>query len=111
MNPAERGEGMTRVLHQNDWIRILLTMSPNGAEKDSTIEVELSAPCCSMEDCASGYTDTDLISGMSTHLSYLADLNEAGFNLEIIKMDSIWTVSARIPEAPDLNLFRLLVPP
>ncbi|UCE10908.1 MAG: hypothetical protein JSW61_02980 [Candidatus Thorarchaeota archaeon] len=111
MSPTQQGEGITRVLHQNDWIRILVTMSANREERESTIEVELSVPCSSTEDCDSRYTDTDLICGMSLHLNYLADLNEAGFDLEIIKTDSIWTVSAEISEAPDSNLFRLLVPP
>jgi hypothetical protein len=111
MDVSQQEEGVTRVIHQTDWIRILLTLSADGPERASAIEVELSVPCCSSNDCGSVYSEDDLIKGMSSHLDYLSTLTNAGFDLEIIKMDSIWTVTKDLNDQPKMSFFEMLLPP
>ncbi len=51
------------------------------------------------------------LSQMITYLQYLHRLNQAGFALDVIKHDCLWTASQAFEKLPSREMFELLLPP
>jgi hypothetical protein len=118
-NMTDEGDSIS-VLCQTNWIRIVLVRKsdePNVV----TIEVESSLPKCagvySSPKTNSSSTellemdDSELLSGMITHLQYMQRLHELGFDLEIIGPDCLWTAYSEFESMPSRKTFEVLVPP
>jgi hypothetical protein len=108
------------VLHQNEWLRILLVRgSEDEAGGETSITVELSLSRCT-SDSGGGNTSPDglsyhdadcFLTGMIRHLEYLRSLAQHGFSLNVIREDCLWAATLPTPELPDKAVFRALVPP
>ncbi len=108
------------VLHQSEWLRILLVASSEEHEGGETsITVELSLSRCTSESGAGraspeglSYSDASrLVKGMIRHLEYLLSLAQHGFGLNVIREDCLWTATLLTSELPSEAVFQALVPP
>jgi len=53
----------------------------------------------------------ELISAVIHHMMYLQLLNQAGFKLDVIEEDFLWTATFEITKEPDEQLFDNFIPP
>lgn len=108
-------------LDQTDWVRILLLRRNSDAY--GSIEVELTLPEQLSERIShsakkiksDGDSDqsviNELISAVIHHMMYLHLPNQAGFKLDVIEEDFLWTATLEITKEPDEQLFDILIPP
>jgi hypothetical protein len=110
----EDGESVT-TLHETSWVRILIVRRKT-AQGIVSIEVEMSLPTCSSEpdsqkrvgpDCLM----RDVVLDTIDHMSYLLELNDLGFDLDVLGHDCLWTAAKSFGEAPESGLFEQLIPP
>ncbi|MHA2043060.1 MAG: hypothetical protein ACW975_14495 [Candidatus Thorarchaeota archaeon] len=94
------------------WIRIVVIRKP-GTTEAASIEVELSVPDCVAQAGAAPTRDDhrDLLNGVIIHFEYLKRLFEAGFALDLIAGDCLWTAYCEVKNAPDTRFFELITPP
>jgi len=107
----QEGEAIL-TLCKTQWIRILVVRKP-GPTEPSSIEVELSVPDCVAQAGATPTRDDhrDLLNGVIIHFEYLKKLFEAGFAVDLIAGDCLWTAYREIETEPDIRFFELLTPP
>ncbi len=108
------------VIYRNEWVRILLADSED-ADRDSTIEVEMSPPfshCSSStpEDEDKGTEHSVVCSrrtmqSMIDHLQYMIDLERSGFLIDFAGNGCLFVAFRGFAETPDIETFRLLLPP
>ncbi|UCE09697.1 MAG: hypothetical protein JSW61_12095 [Candidatus Thorarchaeota archaeon] len=110
----EDGESIA-TLHQTTWVRILAVRRKN-AKGTVSIEVEMSLPTCSPEpesqtrmgpDCLM----RDVVLDTIDHMSYLLELNDLGFELDVLGHDCLWTAAKSFSKPPESGVFEQLVPP
>jgi hypothetical protein len=106
------------VLHKTRWARILLVWRVDDPEQ-IIIEVEVSLPqaikearqeesvACGDHEGEMGEMLTDLMK----HQQYLLRLKRAGFVLDVIRQDCLWTASGTFSDQPSKEVFDLLIPP
>ena len=106
------------VLHKTRWARILLVWRADEPER-VIIEVEVSLPkvvkqarksqalACGEPEGEMGEMLTDLMK----HQQYLLRLKKAGFVLDVIRQDCLWTASGTFTQQPGNEVFELLIPP
>ncbi|MFW9845879.1 MAG: hypothetical protein ACFFD6_03975 [Candidatus Thorarchaeota archaeon] len=115
----ENGESVA-ILCQSDWVRILVIQYQDPANLVS-IEVELSLPTRSMKVQSGEYgskvskettADTRMLAEqVMEHLRYMTNLQDHGFDLDVIGQECLWTASKDFQESPSQNVFELLSPP
>ncbi|MHA1961501.1 MAG: hypothetical protein ACW99U_14865 [Candidatus Thorarchaeota archaeon] len=110
----EDGESVTTLL-ETSWVRILLVRRKN-AQSTVSIEVEMSLPTCTSDpdsqkrvgpDCLM----RDVVLDTIDHMSYLLELNDLGFDLDVLGHDCLWTAARSFTKTPESGLFEQLVPP
>ena len=78
-----------------------------------TIEIESSLPLRIQgehKNPEAGLEIRDLLNGMIQTLEYLLRLQDAGFSLDIIGQDCMWTAYLEFNDLPDQDFFNLLIP-
>lgn len=105
ISKIDASNGKPHILYSNDWIRILLERRPDDSV--NSIEVEFSYPGVLGLD----QTPVDTILTMIDYLHYILRLQKAGFVLESIDNDFLWTASLEISKELENHLFEILVPP
>ncbi len=105
------------VLHKTKWARILMVWRADEQEK-VIIEVEVSLPKAARPagECNSGSWDEkeemeELLTDLIQHQQYLLRLKKAGFTLDVIRQDCLWTASGSFKDKPSREVFELLLPP
>ena len=106
ISKIDASNGKPHILYSNDWIRILLERRPDDSV--NSIEVEFSYPGVLGLD-QTQLVDTILI--MIDYLHYILRLQKAGFVLDSIDDDFLWTASLEISKEPENQLFEIIVPP
>ena len=99
-------------LWQSDWVRILLVRNIDNPEC-TTIEIESSLPLHiqgEYKNIEDGLKTRDLLNGMISTLEYLLRLQEAGFTLDIIGQDCMWTAYYEFDSLPGEKFFHQLIP-
>jgi hypothetical protein len=107
----EDGESIES-LCETDWTRILLIRTadqPNSIR----IEVEISLPKCVTRHASkpTRAKPRDLVKELITHLKYLLELEDFGFELDLVGEDCLWTASKIASDILDENIFKALIPP
>ena len=99
-------------LWQSDWVRILLVRNVENPNW-TTLEIESSLPARIQgehKNADDGLEIRELLTGMIKTLEYLIRLQEAGFTLDIIGQDCMWTAYLEFDTLPDAALFQMLLP-
>ncbi|MHA2273554.1 MAG: hypothetical protein ACXACI_16995 [Candidatus Hodarchaeales archaeon] len=94
------------VLHKSNWIRILFVRRVNDI--GNTIEIELSLPS------NINTTRKQLVESIVTlieYLNYFLELEQFGFQMDVMEQDFLWTATIDVNEHFDDELFEVLVPP
>lgn len=94
------------VLHKSDWVRIILVRRENDI--GNTIEIELSLP-----DNINTTRDqlVESIMTLIEYLNYILELEQFGFQLDVMEQDFLWTATIDVNEHFDDELLEVLVPP
>ncbi len=101
------------LLHQDDWVRILLVRHPDRGD-EITIEIESSLPLRAKGEPSmnnGSLMASELLHGMIRTLEYLLNLEKMGFNLDIIGQDCMWTAFMDFTAPPDYAFFDAITPP
>ncbi|MFW9918142.1 MAG: hypothetical protein ACFFED_00935 [Candidatus Thorarchaeota archaeon] len=99
-------------LWQSDWVRILLVRNIDNPDW-TTIEIESSLPLRVQgehKNIAGGLETRELLNGMIQTLEYLLRLQDAGFSLDIIGQDCMWTAFLEFDALPAQSFFEALIP-
>ncbi|TFF91811.1 hypothetical protein EU545_02845 [Candidatus Thorarchaeota archaeon] len=101
------------VIYQNDWLRMVVATDPSLSDR-LFLAVEICIPNVGTTNRTRRDDTSQTLSvlrGMIEHLEYLCRLSTAGFNLQIIREDCLWTATRFLPISPEVDDFRVLVPP
>ncbi|MFW9967082.1 MAG: hypothetical protein ACFFEA_08000 [Candidatus Thorarchaeota archaeon] len=115
MSSKDVGNGIPFILGQSEWVRILFIRGIDGA--NDSIQVEVSVP-----ERIGGQSSTqdedlvqtqlaDMISAVIDHMQYLSRLHQAGFILDVMEEEFLWTATLDTTMEPDEHLFDILIPP
>jgi hypothetical protein len=108
------GECVSKLL-ETSWIKIMV-IRYQVAPKICTIEIEVSLPNCIIEpSCPASKAEQEkarrFIDTNIDHLTYLLNLQKAGFSLGILSTEGIWSAVLKVQDKPGLELFNTLLPP
>lgn len=109
----EYSEEAIEVIYQNAWLRILVATDCSLSDR-LFIVVEICIPRSDEKRGCQDHSDEHsllVLRGMIEHLHYLNRLASAGFSLQIIREDCLWTATKFLPINPKPEDFKVLVPP
>jgi hypothetical protein len=112
-------EDSALVMFKTEWVRILLV--PPVLETPPCIEIEVSPPIPSSSSSSglgldgrdedAGNCSESFLQDMIAHMAYLTTLLESGFSVDFTGNGSLFIAFRRFAEKPDIDTFRLLLPP
>ena len=117
---GEREGESVLLIHETDWVQILLTYGPQHSEGVKLI-VEVSIPTwvhdLSLSKPSNAISPNHnsqlqrVLSEQIHHLEYLLKLSKVGFRLTIIPEEGIWNAWINLDHSPSQQLFEVLSPP
>ena len=114
---CEREAESVLLIHETDWVQILLTHSPQHYEGVKLI-IEVSIPTWVHDLSLSKPSNTlspnhnaqlqRVLYEQIHHLEYLLRLSEVGFRLTIIPEEGIWSAWINLDHSPSQQLFEVI---
>jgi hypothetical protein len=96
------------IMLQTNTVRILLVRNHNTPSYFS-IEVEVFLP--GKDEASTKLTDSQLLDDVIRNLQYLQGLRDAGFSIEAIGADCMWSAFKDFRKCPEEEVLGLLIPP